>query len=143
MDWITFGPFHKSLTVEDRELKDLIQNAELIEDSLSLYEEGAGKALAASGDKAPAVVVADPYDDLIGEMRRNRGTVRPAFLEFMKTLRRATVEDIAERVHGNEQTSEEAVRKNVERVNEDLAGKAIPIRFIVGSGYVHKEDSPA
>jgi hypothetical protein len=101
----------------------------------------------ASGSKAlvelhPAVV-ADPYDDLIGEMRLKRGTVRPAFLEYMKTRRRATVEDISEHVHGDEQTSEEAVRKNVERVNEDLAGKSIPIRFIVGSGYVHKEDQPA
>ena len=96
------------------------------------------------GSKAPVLaVVADPYDDLVGEMRRNRAKVRPAFLEYMKTRRRAKVEDIAQYAHGNDQTSDEAIRTNVKRVNEDLAGKAIPIRFVVGSGYVHKEDPPA
>ena len=51
-------------------------------------------------------------------------------------------DDIGERVHGNDQTSEEAIRANVKRLNEALEAKKLPIKFRVGSGFIFKEEQP-
>ena len=104
----------------------------------------------ASGTEAPDGKASDPpapslshrLNTLVRELRKNRARTQAALLEFMRDRDSASSEDIAEKVHGNDQTSEEAIRANVKRLNETLESESIPIRFRVGSGFVFKEEKP-
>ena len=102
----------------------------------------AGKAPAAFGDEAPAAVVADPCDALVGKLRKNRARTQAALLEFMKSRQSAEFQDIALHVHGDDNASDRAIRANLKRTNEALGAEGLPIRFSVGAGFVFKEEKP-
>jgi hypothetical protein len=86
--------------------------------------------------------IGDRLDDLITALRRSRAAIQASFLEYMKSRDSATTDEIASQVHGDEGTSEGAIRANVKRVNEALGAKGLPIRFRIGSGFVFKDEQP-
>ena len=134
----------KAITIDAR--------CELPESLASLVRRAApppaDKAPAASGEGAPAptelppAVVADPYDNLAEKLRKNRARIQAALLEFMKSRESAEFQDIAHHVHGDNDASDGAIRANVKRTNEALEAERLPIKFVVGSGFVFKEEQP-
>jgi hypothetical protein len=83
-----------------------------------------------------------PPVDPLRELRRQRKPTRAALVEYMWDRDSATYEEIATHVHGDVQTSGDAIWKNVQRTNEDLAEMAFPIRYRCASSMVHKETPP-
>jgi hypothetical protein len=87
----------------------------------------------------PPVAKVDP----VAKLRRKGAATQAALVEFMKNRESATFADIARHVHGDDETSDEAIRKNVSRTNDSLIELGIPLRLSVASGYVFKEEQPA
>jgi len=86
-----------------------------------------------------AIRDANSYNDLISELRKKRSPVQAALLEYMKTLDKAAISEIAHHVHGDKDAEDTAIRSNVKRTNDALLRHRLPIRFKVGSGFVFKE----
>ena len=82
----------------------------------------------------------DPAEMMMRE--HPRAGIKIAFLQYMRDRTSASYQDLIDSVHGNGQTSEDAIRQNATRVNEFLAEKSCPISFRCGSGYVTKIESP-
>jgi hypothetical protein len=82
----------------------------------------------------PSVAKVDP----VAELRRKGAATQAALVEFMTNRKSATFEEIARHVHGDVQTSESAIRKNVSRTNVSLIEMRIPLKFSVGSSCVFK-----
>lgn len=79
------------------------------------------------------------YDALIDDLRRGKATVQARLLEFMSGRDHADVSDVAEHVHGDRDTSDGAMRSNLNRVNRALESRGVPIRFKLASGRVYVE----
>jgi hypothetical protein len=71
-----------------------------------------------------------------------KARVRIAFLEFMRDGESVSYQELADRVHGDDQTSEDAIEANVKRVNEFLESEASTLSFVCGSGFVIKRKYP-
>jgi hypothetical protein len=91
---------------------------------------------------APEQPAAPASADPVRELRRQGKPNRAALVEYMRDRDSATYEEIAKHVHGDNQTSEATIRKNVERTNEELAAMASPTRYHCASSMVHKKTSP-
>jgi hypothetical protein len=79
--------------------------------------------------------------DPVMELRKRRAPNRARLVEYMRDRASAPIEDIARYVHDNEKTSDDAIRANIKRTNEDLMELEVPIQFRVASGYVFKDVS--
>lgn len=101
-----------------------------------------------SGTENPASAIrshqheVDPYDDLIVKLQKGKARTQVALLKFMRDRSRAELQDIAHHVHGDDQTSDAAIRANVKRTNESLESVSLPIKFRIGTGVVFKEELP-
>ena len=73
--------------------------------------------------------------DLVEAMKVDhpRAKTQIAFLEFMQNRTIAKFQDLAHHVHEDDDANPDAIRKNIERVNEFLEGKALPLRYKCGS----------
>jgi len=79
---------------------------------------------------------------LAGELRKARKPTQANLVEYMADKKEATVEDVAEHVHADSETDENAVRANANRTNDSLAELGAPLPFRVASGRVFREISP-
>jgi hypothetical protein len=97
----------------------------------------------ASGSEAPADRASGGFE-LVETMRKDRPRAckQITFLVYMKDRSSATYSELADSVHANEQTSDDAIRADVYRVNRYLEEKGLTVRFTCGSGYVTRIDSP-
>ena len=80
--------------------------------------------------------------DPVAVLRKSGARTRAALVEFMKDRDSATTDEIAHHVHGDDQTTEKAISKNVQRTNESLIEMGFPLRFSLSSGLVFKEKQP-
>lgn len=101
-------------------------------------------SMAPSEDRDEPATLADRMRDLAETCRRRGATVRARLLEHMAETDTATFQDLAHEVHGDDLTSDTAIRKNVCRVNEDLAGAnpPLPVRLRVASSTVFRDIAP-
>ncbi|WP_435009925.1 hypothetical protein P12x_001138 [Tundrisphaera lichenicola] len=88
---------------------------------------------------------APPPAELAELLRKQRpkAVIQIRFLEFMAEREWALVIDIAHDVHGDKETSDQAVRANVSKINRFLEGEGFDTRFRVGGGRVYREKSQA
>jgi hypothetical protein len=56
----------------------------------------------------------------------------------MADKRSSTVEEVAEKVHGNRNTNCKRVAANVRRTNKELEPLGADFRFKFSAGYIHK-----
>jgi hypothetical protein len=82
-------------------------------------------------------------DDVVKVLRKRRATTQAALVEYMKDRESAMFPEVASRVHGDDQTSDEAIRKNVDRANDALIERGVPIRFRTAAGHVWKDSLPS
>jgi hypothetical protein len=94
------------------------------------------------GGKTVAASVSATLPDIVAELRKRRARTRAALVEFMVDRNSAPFEEIGHHVHGDSQTSDDAISKNVERTNESLIAMGVPLRFSVAASYVFKEEQP-
>jgi len=89
--------------------------------------------------------VSDRMAGLAAELRRKRppAVARASLLTLLQDRDFATVEEVAWHVHGDAETSDEAIRANVKRTNLDLEEASIPLKIRVGAGVVFKDKPPA
>lgn len=78
------------------------------------------------------------YVVLSNTLRAAHAPTRAALVEYMAERHSASFEEIGETVHGDAETSAEAIRQNVARTNRDLRRIASCVTFITGGGAVHK-----
>ena len=101
-----------------------------------------------SGELGVPAVVPPPslsidYASLVLKLRAQH-LARPALLlEYMTDREAAAYQDVAERVHIDGTVGDDAIRKNVGRLNRELEALGVPLRFKVASKHVHKEILPA
>lgn len=75
--------------------------------------------------------------------RRGKGMKnRAALVEYMADRDSAKYSEIKREVHDNPYVTDDAVRANVSRTNDDLIELEAPFSFRVATGYVHKVISP-
>ena len=92
--------------------------------------------IATETEERPHLTLAETF-----RVDRPRSAKIAAFLEYMENRITAEFDDIVEVVHGDEQTSPEAIRQLVRRTNLYLEEKRSEIRFECGSGRVIKQPS--
>ena len=68
--------------------------------------------------------------------------MKVALLEFMKTRKSATFEEIASQVYENNHTEDNTIVQMVSRANRALAEAGINCRFYTASACVYKESAP-
>jgi hypothetical protein len=90
----------------------------------------------------PQPVGITPYEALIETLRKRRARTQAALLEVMRDTSSLPVETIAHDVHGDDETTGDAIKANVKRTNLALEEHGLPIRFRVASGWVFKEQHP-
>jgi hypothetical protein len=86
----------------------------------------------------------EPVAKLVHLLRKHRpraGT-QIALVEFMQERESAPFEEIAHHVHGNDETSGAAIRRNVSRTNETLAELKQSINFRTSGSHVIKRIDP-
>jgi hypothetical protein len=109
-------------------------------------ESSAGPNVAADHEITPPSRKAIPATsaDLANALKKRHPRARTQILlvEYMEDRRSATFQEIAEHVHDDPETSDEAIRQNVTRTNESLADLQAPGRFRVRSGRVLKKEDP-
>ena len=95
---------------------------------------------ALKGPPPPSVAPADH----VTRMRKAhpRASCQIALVEYMSNRETASFDDIAHHVHGDGETTGDAVRSNVKRTNEGLAGLEIAVRFECGASHVVKRADP-
>jgi hypothetical protein len=94
-------------------------------------KRGAGPGSQASPDRDPA------------EELRSQGLAIPAALvEFMRDRKSAPFDVIKDRVHGNADITDGAVRVRVSETSRALMGLGFKLQFRTSSGYVFKDDPP-
>ncbi|MDB5349201.1 MAG: hypothetical protein JWN86_448 [Planctomycetota bacterium] len=93
---------------------------------------------------APSGICSLPQtiDEAIQALRRKRATTQAALIEYMQDRKTASIDDVGFTVHGDTNTSEDAIRQNITRINKSMIEYKMPLRFGVGGGYVHKEVLP-
>jgi hypothetical protein len=94
-----------------------------------------------AGNKATPALRANKVDP-VNELRKKGARTQAALVEYMILRESASFEDIAEHVHLDDLTSNEAIRKNVGRTNESLEAMGSTLRFRVASSIVFKDDPP-
>ncbi len=111
--------------------------------------EGESKPAApASGTEAAGIDAATPeapaidYDALIVELAKQSKRTQAALVRFMKDKNAAEIVDIADKVHGNSDVTEEAMAKNARETTASLVGLGSRLSFRVAGGMMHKEISP-
>jgi hypothetical protein len=81
------------------------------------------------------------FAHIASELRKEKKHTRARLVEFMAGRDEATVEEVAEYVHGDETTSEGAIRANVRRTSDQMAEMGVPLSFKVAGGRVFREVS--
>jgi hypothetical protein len=89
----------------------------------------------------PPTHASQPLDPAV-HLRSQGKTTRAKLVEFMKDRASASIQEIADHVHGDRDASEQAIRTNISRTNEDLLEMGLTTRFRTASGMVFK-DQPA
>jgi len=102
-------------------------------------------APAASGTKAQISPENQPetrssHIEPVEQLRSEGKPTRAALVEYMKGRTSSRRDDIAHHVHGYSHASDQAIRANITRTNEDLEGMGLPTRFHFASGYVFKDE---
>ncbi|WP_165070844.1 hypothetical protein [Paludisphaera rhizosphaerae] len=82
------------------------------------------------------------YGRIVSQLRKRNLKNPAALVEYMASRDQATVEELAEQVHGNDGVGADAVRKNVSRTNIELGVISSPLSFRWASSRVFREISP-
>jgi hypothetical protein len=82
------------------------------------------------------------YDALANDLASQRKTTQAALVRFMKDKNAAPLQDVAERVHGNAQTSDKAMGKNARETSNSLAALGSRLAFRAAGGIMHTKISP-
>jgi len=79
------------------------------------------------------------YDKLATALAKQRKAIPAALVRYMRDKVSALLEDVAQAVHGDPDTSEKAMSKNANRTSEALAELQSRLWFRVAGGMMHKE----
>ena len=82
------------------------------------------------------------YRIVADRLRREGKKKRALLVEFMAGRESADCREVGGWVHDDEDASEQTIRMNAQRTNDDLASLHFPVRFQVSGGKVFKETSP-
>jgi hypothetical protein len=82
------------------------------------------------------------FAGLAGMLRKGKKPTQARLVEFMAYKPKATVQDVAEHVHGDSAAGDRTVSANARRVSDWLAEQGVPLSFRVASGYVFREIAP-
>ena len=77
---------------------------------------------------------------LVTALRKRGARTQASLVEYMSVRESAAIEEVAEHVHDNRETSDGAIRQNVKRTNESLAELESTIHFRVRAAYLFKEE---
>lgn len=138
--WWPWNQFHSTLdSLCDRSVAALTAIEVRLTESLAEPKAApeAPSAESAPADPAPTTPEAIDWDAIILEYRTRfpRTATRIGLVEHMRDRKSSSFEDIAREVHGGH-VSDDAIRQNCVRVNEDLALMNCPLSFSVSSGHV-------
>jgi hypothetical protein len=98
-------------------------------------------ATAPSKEKLPGTAQID-YQALADKLRKKKQPLRAELVEFMADKESADVDDIAENVHKDPDTSEDAIRHNANRTSESLRELGSLLFFRLSGGKIHREIRP-
>jgi len=97
-----------------------------------------GRAPEAPDDRPELAAAAVDHTDLADKLRQDRKNYPAALVEFMANRQSAKFDDIKRHVHGDDDVSDEAVRKNVYKTRQALIELNSPLDFSTSGGYVFK-----
>jgi hypothetical protein len=104
------------------------------------------RAAVAEVDPVPRVPARpDPPKDPrnpVAELREAGHPVKARLVEFMADKRFATVDEVAEAVHGDAEASDDTVSQNAIRTTDWLQKHGYPLCFTVKGGCVYRKNSP-
>jgi hypothetical protein len=83
-------------------------------------------------DKAPPPI---DFDALVNALLERRKPTQAALVRFMADRETATAEEVGDKVHGNSEASDKAIRKNARETSDSLAGigSRLSFRFVSGT----------
>lgn len=128
-------------------LKADLERAAALADSLRT-ESPAGardEAEAEHGSRQPVSKVDDfpsvgvDISVVVSQLRRAGRPMQAALVEYMADKPEATADEIAENVHGNAETKEDTIRKNMDRTNGSLESMKQRLRFRFASSRLYRE----
>ena len=82
------------------------------------------------------------YEALATALRKRRKRTPAALVEYMASRTEATAEEIAEHVHGDPSTGDNAIWNNAKRASDALASMGSPLWFRFASGRMFREIGP-
>jgi hypothetical protein len=103
-------------------------------------EERQADAADASGSKSPPPPI--DFEDLATKLRMQGKGTQAALVEYMADKRKAKGDDVALHVHGDSETSDQAMWNNAKRTSDSLSALGSPLSFRFASGWMFREISP-
>jgi len=94
------------------------------------------------GSVEPARGEAVDFAALAAELRKANKPTPASLIEFMADKEEATVEDVAQAVHGDDKTSGQTVWANMKRTNDYLDKQRSPLSFRMAASRIFREISP-